>query len=84
VVRAQQTPVEPPPPVEPARTPFGRTEAGIAEAQLAKREAQPRPEELPSSEAKVRAAAALQQDLFERARKLTPGGATAAEDFRQR
>src|SRR5262249_39691497 len=35
VVRAQQTTPKPPPPVEPARTPFGRTVAGagIAEAQ---------------------------------------------------
>ena len=28
VVRAQQTPPQPPPPVEPARTPFGSTVAG--------------------------------------------------------
>src|SRR5450755_154461 len=28
VVRAQQTPPKPPPPVEPSRTPFGKTVAG--------------------------------------------------------
>src|ERR1700682_5923426 len=28
VVRAQQTPPRPPPPVEPSRTPFGKTVAG--------------------------------------------------------
>src|SRR5439155_18828895 len=35
VVKAQQTPTKPPPPVEPARTPFGRTVAGagIVEAE---------------------------------------------------
>jgi multidrug resistance efflux pump len=148
VVRAQQTTPKPPPPVEPARTPFGRTVAGAgiaealteniaigsalpgvvlevyvpvekvgqrvkqgdplfrvddrqlkaqlkyqeanlaaAEAQLAKLEAQPRPEEVPSSEAKVRvaqASVALQQDLAQRARRLRPSGAMADEDVNQR
>ncbi len=148
VVRAQQTLPKPPPPVEPARTPFGRTVAGAgiveaeseniaigaplpgvvqevyvpvemvgrrvkkgdrlflvdtrqlqaqlrfheanlaaARAQLAKLEAQPRPEEIPPSEAKVRAAQAalaLQQDQADRARRMAPAQAIAVEDLRQR
>jgi HlyD family secretion protein len=148
VVRAQQTPPKPPPPVEPARTPFGRTVAGAgivearteniaigaplpgvvlevyvpveqvgkyvkagdplfrvddrqlkaqrkyneatlaqAEAQLAKLEAQPRPEELPAYEAKVRnteANLALLDDQLQRAKKLYPGPAMSEEDYRQR
>jgi multidrug resistance efflux pump len=148
VVRAQQSPPRPPPPVEPARTPFGKTVAGAgiaeaqteniaigsalpgvvlevyvpvekvgvrvkagtplfrvddrqlkaqlkyqeanlaaAQAQLAKLEAQPRPEELPSSEAKVRTAeanVALLEDQYERARRLRPGAAMSEEDYRQR
>lgn len=58
-----------------------------ARAQLAKLEAQPRPEELPPSEAKVGVAQAnvnLQQDLAERARRLRPSGAMADEDVIQR
>src|SRR5581483_12382916 len=134
VVRAQQTAPKPPPPIEPARTPFGQTVAGsgiveaeseniaigaplpgvvlevyvpvekvgqrvkagdplflvdnrqlkaqlkyyeanlaAAEAQLAKLEAQPRTEELPPSEAKVRAAQAnldMALDFAERNRRL--------------
>jgi multidrug resistance efflux pump len=148
VVKANQVPPKPPPPVEPARTQFARTVAGAgitealteniavgaalpgvvlevyvpvekvgqrvkageplfrvddrqlraqlkvamatqaaAEAQLAKLEAQPRPEELPPSEAKVRTAQAnlaVLQDHFERARKLYPQQAMAEEDYRQR
>jgi multidrug resistance efflux pump len=148
VVRAQQTLPKPPPPVEPARTPFGRTVAGAgiveavtenisigtalpgvvlevyvpvdqvgkvvkkgdplflvddrqlkaqlkyyeanraaAEAQLAKLNAMPRPEEVPPSEAQVgvaEAQVALQQDLASRARRLAPSGAMAEEDVRQR
>jgi multidrug resistance efflux pump len=148
VVRAQQAPPNPPPPVEPARTPFGKTVAGAgivepetenvslgsplpgvvletrvsvndvgkvvrqgdllfqvddrplraqlkyqeaaleaAKAQLAKLEAQPRPEEVPPSEAKVRVARAtvdLQRDLSERARRLLPSGSMAQEDVNQR
>lgn len=58
-----------------------------AEAQLGKLEAMPRPEELPPSEAKVRVAVAnmsMQDDLAERAKKLAPSGAMAAEDVQQR
>jgi multidrug resistance efflux pump len=56
-------------------------------AQLAKLEAQPRPEELPPSEAKVQVAQAnlaLQHDLAQRARRLGPSGAMAEEDVNQR
>jgi multidrug resistance efflux pump len=58
-----------------------------ARAQLAKLDAQPRPEEVPPSEAKVQVAqanVALQQDLAERARRLRPSGAMAEEDVTQR
>jgi multidrug resistance efflux pump len=58
-----------------------------ARAQLAKLEAQPRPEEIPPSEAKVqvsRANMAMQQDLAERASRLRPSGAVAEEDANQR
>jgi multidrug resistance efflux pump len=58
-----------------------------ARAQLAKLDAQPRPEELPPSEAKVAVAQAnvnTQLDLAERARRLRPSGAMADEDVNQR
>jgi multidrug resistance efflux pump len=58
-----------------------------ARAQLAKLEAQPRPEEVPPSEAKVSVAEAnesVQKDLAERARRLRPSGALADEDANQR
>lgn len=58
-----------------------------AGAQLAKLESQPRTEELPPSEAKVRAAmanVAMIQDQYERARKLLPSRAMSEEEFRQR
>jgi multidrug resistance efflux pump len=58
-----------------------------ARAQLAKLEAQPRPEEVPPSEAKVQVAQAnvdLQRDLANRGRKLRPSGAMADEDVSQR
>src|SRR5262245_49692364 len=144
VVRGQQEPPEPSPPVEPAHTPFQYTLAGAgiveaqteniavgsalsgvvlevfvpvekvgprvkageplfrvddrqlraqlkyyqatlkaAEAQLTKLEAQPRPEELPPSDAKVRAARAnldLLDDQYKRAQKLQPGSAISHED----
>jgi multidrug resistance efflux pump len=147
VIGAEQVLPAPPPPVEPARSPFGRTVAGAgiveprseniaigsalpgvvlevyvpvdkvgqrvkagdplfrvddrqlraqlayqeanvaaAEAQLAKLAAQPRPEELPPSEAKVSAAranVALQFDLYERAKRLYPR-AVSEEEFRQK
>jgi multidrug efflux pump subunit AcrA (membrane-fusion protein) len=148
VVKAQQTLPKPPPPVEPARTPFGHTIAGAgivepeteniaigaplpgvvlqvyvpvdkvgqivkkgeplflvddralkaqlkyqeanlaaAQAQLDKLEAQPRPEEVPPSEAAVRAAQAnldMQRDLAERNRKLFASHSVGEEDFRQK
>jgi multidrug resistance efflux pump len=58
-----------------------------ARAQLAKLEAQPRPEQIPPSEAKVRVAqanVAIQQDLADRAKRLRPSGAVAEEDANQR
>ena len=58
-----------------------------AKAQLTKLEKQPRPEEVPSSEAKVRTAEAnvkLQQDLADRAARLVGTRAIAEEDYRQR
>jgi len=58
-----------------------------AEAQLAKLDAQPRPEEVPPSEAKVRVADAnvsVQRDLAERAQRLAASRAMADEDVRQR
>lgn len=58
-----------------------------AEAQLARLDAMPRPEELPPSEAKVKVAQAslqLQQDLADRAKRLVNTGAMAAEDIAQR
>src|SRR5437660_10050411 len=66
---------------------FQKANLLAAEAQLAKLETQPRPEELPPSEAKVRTAkatVALAQDLSERAQKLFPNRAVSEEDFRQR
>jgi multidrug resistance efflux pump len=147
VVKAQQTLPKPPPPVEPSRSPFGKTVAGAgiveawtenisvgtalpgvvlevyvpveqvgkvvkkgdplfrvddrqlkaqleyykttvtaAEAQLAKLAAQPRPEEVPPSAAKVKVAQAnvdLLQDQYQRARKLYPAS-MAEEEFRQK
>jgi multidrug resistance efflux pump len=148
VVRASQTLSEPPPPAEPARTPFGSTVAGTgmveaqsenisigsalsgivlevfvpvdkvgqtvragdalfrvddrhlkaqleyqsaalasALAQLARLDAQPRPEELPPSAAKVRAADANMKVLLDQARRsgrLFTTGAVAAEENTQK
>jgi multidrug efflux pump subunit AcrA (membrane-fusion protein) len=148
VVKAQQTLPKPPPPVEPPRSPFGKTVAGagiveavnenvsigtsiaglvekvyvpvqdvgkvvkkgdplflidsrqlkaqlrfqegnlkVAQAQLVKLQLQPRPEEVPPKEEAVevaRAQLAQQEDLAERARKLMPSRAMAAEDINQR
>jgi len=141
VVKAQQTVPNLPPPVEPARSPFGSTlaAAGVVEAQteniavgshlpgvvvevavkvgqkvpagaplfrlddrqmraelalreanlesakaqLAKLEMQPRAEELPASEARVREAQATLEswsDQYERARRLAANGAIGEED----
>ncbi|MCI0737967.1 MAG: efflux RND transporter periplasmic adaptor subunit [Gemmataceae bacterium] len=58
-----------------------------AQAQLAKLEAMPRPEELPPSAAKVRAAKAdleLQKDQFLRGEQLIAGQTIASEEFQQR
>jgi HlyD family secretion protein len=66
---------------------FQKANLLAAEAQLAKLENQPRLEELPPSEAKVRtakASAAVAQDLSERAKKLYPNRAVSEEEFRQR
>jgi multidrug efflux pump subunit AcrA (membrane-fusion protein) len=156
VVRAQQTLPKPPPPIEPARTPFGRTVAGAGivearsqnisigaalpgvvlevygpsmpgmtpwdslightvkkgdplflvdnrqlnaqlqynlanlentKAQLKKLQMQPRPEEVPPSQAQVdvaKANVALQQDLAERARQLVESQSTSREDYLQK
>ena len=59
----------------------------LSEARVAKLEQQPRPEELPPSLAKVKAAAAnalSAQDQFERAQKLIGTGAIAREEFIQK
>src|SRR6266568_2353316 len=148
VVKAQQTPPKPEPPIEPARSPFGSKVAGsgiveaetenisigsplpgvvwdvyvpvdkvgqivkpgeplfkvdtrqleaqrdyykatlkYADAQLAKLDNQPRPEEVPSAQAKWEAAEAnlnLQRDLYQRASKLFPGPAMSEEEYRQK
>jgi multidrug efflux pump subunit AcrA (membrane-fusion protein) len=147
VVRAHQTPPAPPPPVEPPRTPFGKTIAGsgiveaeteniaigaplpgvvlevyvpvekvgqivkkgdplflvdnrallaqlgvqkanlqAAQAQLAKLEAQPRPEQVPPLEAAVRAAEAnlaVTEDNVKRYSELMPTKAVAEKDYKQ-
>jgi multidrug efflux pump subunit AcrA (membrane-fusion protein) len=148
VVRAQQSPPHPPPPIEPARSPYSRTVAGAgvvepetenisigaplpgvvlevyvpvemvgkvvkqgdklflvddrqlkaqlkvqqanlesANAQLAKLKAQPRPEEVPSSVAKLNFAEAqlrLAQDLADRNSRLSRTQAVTEEETRQR
>jgi multidrug resistance efflux pump len=148
VVKAQQVPEKPLPPVDPPRSPFGKTVAGAGiteavnenvnigasipgiveavyvpvekvgqtvkagqplflvdsrqlKAQLAYQEAnllsaqrqweklknQPRPEELAVKKAAIEVAEAnvnLQTDLANRARRLAPTGAMAAEDVNQR
>jgi multidrug resistance efflux pump len=66
---------------------FNEANLRAARAQLAKLEAQPRPEEVPPSEAKVKAAEAnvdLQNDLADRGRRLRLTGAMAIEDVNQR
>ena len=70
-----------------AQLQYQQASQAAAEAQLAKLERQPRREELPPSEARVRAArasAALQEDLADRARRLGPSGAMSQEDVSQR
>jgi multidrug resistance efflux pump len=66
---------------------FAAASLEAARAELAKLEVMPRPEDVPVSEAKVRAARAqraLQQDQFERARRLLPSRAISEEDYRYR
>jgi multidrug resistance efflux pump len=66
---------------------FAAASLEAARAELAKLEVMPRPEEVPVSEAKVRAARAQvesQQDHFERARRLLPRRAISPEEFRQK
>jgi multidrug resistance efflux pump len=66
---------------------FAAASLEAAQAELAKLDAQPRPEEVPVSAAKVaaaRARLALLEDQFERARRLLDRRAIAQEDFRQR
>jgi multidrug resistance efflux pump len=66
---------------------FAAASLEAARAELAKLDAMPRPEEVPVSEAKVKAARAqraLLQDQFERARQLLPRRAISQEDYRQR
>jgi multidrug efflux pump subunit AcrA (membrane-fusion protein) len=70
-----------------AQLEYQEANLAAAEAQLAKLGKQPRPEELPPSEARVlvaRANLALQRDLAERARRLRPSGAMSREDVSQR
>src|SRR5260370_31104843 len=64
---------------------FQKANLLAAEAQLAKLDTQPRPEELPPSEAKVRpakATVAVVQDQYERARKLIPHQAVHDDEYR--
>jgi multidrug resistance efflux pump len=73
----------------PLKAQLAYQEANVqaAEAQLAKLDAQPRPEEVPPSEAKVKVAEAnvsIQRDLAERASRLAASRAMADEDIRQR
>jgi multidrug resistance efflux pump len=69
-----------------AQLAFQETALRVAQAQLARLEQQPRPEELPPSKAKVSKAEAsltLQEDLAKRARKLQPGVEMSVEDITQ-
>jgi multidrug resistance efflux pump len=66
---------------------FAAASLEAARADLARLEAMPRLEELPVSEAKVRAARAQvksQQDHFDRAGQMMPRRAVSQEEFRQR
>ncbi len=70
-----------------AQLKYAQANLKAAEAQLAKLDAMPRPEEVPPSEAAVAVADAqlsLQQDLVSRANQLAPTGAMSTEDIRQR
>src|SRR5262249_46658179 len=66
---------------------FQEANLKAAEAQLAKLDATPRPEELPPSAAKVQVAeanVAIQQDLADRATRLQATGGMSQEEIRQR
>jgi multidrug resistance efflux pump len=70
-----------------AQLKYQEANLAAAQAQLAKLDAQPRPEEVPPSEAAVRAAQAnvdIQLDFAERNRKLVGTQAVATEDYRQK
>jgi multidrug efflux pump subunit AcrA (membrane-fusion protein) len=70
-----------------AQLDYQKANLAAARAQLAKLDAQPRPEELPSSEAKVKTAEAnlqMQEDLAARARRLIGSRVVSEEDYRQR
>ncbi len=70
-----------------AQLAYQKANRDAAVAQLTKLEKMPRPEEVTTSESKVKVAeanVALQQDLAERARRLRGTGAIAVEDVNQR
>lgn len=70
-----------------AQLKYQQANLAAAEANLARLDAMPRPEEVPSLEAKVRGAEAnhrLMRDLAERMRSLLERKAASAEDFTQR
>jgi multidrug resistance efflux pump len=70
-----------------AQLAVAEAELGSAKARLARLEQQPRPEELPPSLAKVKAATAKMarlQDDFERAKRLIGTGAMAREEYMTR
>ena len=67
-----------------AQLKVAEAQLAMAEARLARLEKQPRPEELPPSLAKVKAAtanAARLQDQYERAKRLVGTGAMAQEEY---
>jgi multidrug efflux pump subunit AcrA (membrane-fusion protein) len=66
---------------------YYRANLASAQAQLEKLKRQPRPEEVPSSQAKVATAqanVALQKDLADRAQRMIDSRAISEEDYRQR
>ncbi len=66
---------------------YQQANLAAAQSQLAKLKAQPRPEEVPPSEAAVRFAQAnvkIQTDFAERNRRLIDSQAVSAEDYRQK
>jgi multidrug resistance efflux pump len=70
-----------------AQLKYQQANLAAAQAQLAKLEKEPRPEELPPSGAKVRTAQAnldMQLDIAERNRRLIGTSAVSSEDYRQK